>query len=61
MAYSEYLVLFCIKRTLYIMLGVEVQLLVTWAQEEGSEYHYEELQEFLCSTLAMAEGQGGSQ
>lgn len=43
------------------MLSMEVQLLATWTQEEGSEYRYEELQEFRCSTLAMAEGQGGSQ
>lgn len=43
------------------MLGVEVQLLATWAQGEGSEYRYEEVQEFRSSTLAMAEGQGGNQ
>lgn len=60
-AYSEYLGPFCIKRTRYIMLGVEVQLLVIWAQDQGSEYRYEELQEFRCSIVAMAEGQGESQ
>ena len=43
------------------MLGVEVQLLVIWAQDQGSEYRYEELQELICSIVAMAEGQGESQ
>lgn len=43
------------------MLSVEVQLPVTWAQDQGLEYRYEELQEFRCSTVAMAEGQEGSQ
>lgn len=49
-AYPEYLGPFYKSRMLYIMLGLEVQLLHTWAKEENSESCYQELQQFRCST-----------